>query len=218
MVRDVTVKELGIEPVVPRRGAKKRKWGLIAREIPVFCGIVKALAPRRAVELGTAFGLTAEMIREMSPGCQVLSIDYEDHKSERPAELGEIDQAIDFIIADTRVVQLPQDWYGSTDLVFVDAGHMRDNVVNDTRLAISLVSPGGVIIWHDLLLPGGKRDRAKGLHSRHQYYIGEYLYNHLPLDVMRIKDTVLGVYVNHSPGEAEGSLPSFLREGEGTAR
>lgn len=37
----------------------------------------------------------------------------------------------------------------SIDLVFVNAGHTYDLVANDTRHALTLLRPGGVIIWHD---------------------------------------------------------------------
>jgi predicted O-methyltransferase YrrM len=198
MVEDVTVRELGIKRVAPRHGAKKFKYGLMAREVPVFCGLVQQLAPRRAVEIGTWWGLGAERILEMSPGCQVITIDYQDRKSERPPELGSPDPAITYLVEDSRTVRLPADWYGGTDLVFVDGDHQRDGVVSDTRLALSLVAPGGMIIWHDVLELGSVKERAKGLRSKHRYYVSEYLYRRLPLTVMRIERTALGVY-RHPP-------------------
>jgi predicted O-methyltransferase YrrM len=38
---------------------------------------------------------------------------------------------------------------GFFDSVFIDGGHAYDIVGNDTRLAIELVRPGGLVIWHD---------------------------------------------------------------------
>jgi Methyltransferase domain len=35
------------------------------------------------------------------------------------------------------------------DSAFVDGGHAADIVANDTRLAIELVRPGGLVVWHD---------------------------------------------------------------------
>jgi predicted O-methyltransferase YrrM len=37
------------------------------------------------------------------------------------------------------------------DLVFVDGGHTRSYVENDSRKALRMVKPGGFIIWHDYL-------------------------------------------------------------------
>jgi predicted O-methyltransferase YrrM len=194
MVEDITIDELGIERIVPRRGAVKFESGLMAREIPVFCGIVKKEAPRRAVEIGTWWGLSSEMILEMSPDCEIITIDYKDQKVTRPPELGPPDARIRFLIENSKTVRLPEDWYGATDLVFVDGDHRRNGIVNDTRLAMSLVAPGGLIVWHDLIEPGSDRNLAKGLQSKHKYYVSEYLYNHFPLTTYRVQGTVLGLH------------------------
>lgn len=194
MVEDISIADLGIERIEPRRGARKFESGLMAREITVFCGIVKKEAPRRAVEIGTWWAMSTEMILEMSPECEVVTIDYKDQKLTRPPELGPPDPRIQFVVENSKTVRLPTDWYGSADLVFVDGDHRRNGVINDTRLAMSLVAPGGLIIWHDLIEPGGDRDRAKGLQSKHKYYVSEYLYNDFPLTVQRVGGTVLGLH------------------------
>lgn len=43
---------------------------------------------------------------------------------------------------------------GQMDLVFVDGGHTYEMVANDTQHALSLVKPGGLIIWHDFAPKG----------------------------------------------------------------
>jgi len=40
-------------------------------------------------------------------------------------------------------------WYGSCDLVFVDACHEYGYVLNDSKVALKLLAPGGVALWHD---------------------------------------------------------------------
>jgi predicted O-methyltransferase YrrM len=35
------------------------------------------------------------------------------------------------------------------DLVFIDAGHTYDYVKRDTDQALTMLRPGGVIVWHD---------------------------------------------------------------------
>jgi hypothetical protein len=48
-----------------------------------------------------------------------------------------------------------QDWDISNypdnffDSVLIDGGHSEDVVVSDTRKALSLVRPGGLVMWHD---------------------------------------------------------------------
>jgi hypothetical protein len=60
---------------------------------------------------------------------------------------------------------------------------------------MSLVAPGGMIIWHDVMELGSEQEQAKGLKSRHKYYVSEYLYNDFPVTIRRIEGTALGVYV-----------------------
>jgi len=35
------------------------------------------------------------------------------------------------------------------DLIFVDGSHRFEHVVEDSRLALELLAPGGIIVWHD---------------------------------------------------------------------
>lgn len=50
-------------------------------------------------------------------------------------------------------------WRDSCDLVFVDGGHARSCVENDTRKALRMVKPGGWVVWHDYRGPR----RARGV-------------------------------------------------------
>jgi predicted O-methyltransferase YrrM len=40
-------------------------------------------------------------------------------------------------------------WEGRCDLVFVDGGHARSHVENDTAKALRMAKPGGWVVWHD---------------------------------------------------------------------
>jgi hypothetical protein len=40
-------------------------------------------------------------------------------------------------------------WAGQCDLVFVDGSHALSYVQSDSRKALRLVKPGGVVLWHD---------------------------------------------------------------------
>jgi len=192
MVKDVSPSRLGIKPVEPRRGARKLKHGLMAHEIPLFCGLVRKEAPRRAIEIGTGWGVGAETIAEMAPGCEVLTIDRVDRKGDRDPGLGPLDPRVTYLIADSKTVRLPRDWYANTDLVFVDGDHQRNGIVSDTRLALSLVAPGGLVVWHDVMSYGGRSE----VHKRENrgYYVSEYFYNEFPLAIRRIDGTALGIY------------------------
>jgi predicted O-methyltransferase YrrM len=48
-------------------------------------------------------------------------------------------------------------WEGECDLVFVDGSHARSYVESDSRKALRLARPGGIVLWHDYrgpVLPG----------------------------------------------------------------
>lgn len=38
---------------------------------------------------------------------------------------------------------------GAFTLAFIDSAHDEDSVTRDTRLAMRLVAPGGIVAWHD---------------------------------------------------------------------
>jgi hypothetical protein len=40
-------------------------------------------------------------------------------------------------------------WAGLCDLVFVDGSHAKSYVLSDSRKALRLVRPGGLVLWHD---------------------------------------------------------------------
>ena len=40
-------------------------------------------------------------------------------------------------------------WAGECDLVFVDGSHALSYVLSDSRKALRLVKPGGLVLWHD---------------------------------------------------------------------
>ena len=53
------------------------------------------------------------------------------------------------IYADSREWDTTEFTTGFFDTVLVDGGHSEDVVLIDTRKALSVVKPGGVILWHD---------------------------------------------------------------------
>jgi hypothetical protein len=40
----------------------------------------------------------------------------------------------------------------SIDLVFIDGAHSAEYLANDTALALRMVRPGGIIVWHDYMV------------------------------------------------------------------
>ena len=133
------------------------------------------------------------MILEMVPDCEITSIDYKDQKVTRPPELGPPDPRINFIVENSKTVRPP-------GLVRKRGPRLRrrrpppEGIVNDTRLAMSLVAPGGLIIWHDVLDPGRRAGQGEGPAKQAQVLRQRVPLQGLSLKVYRVVGTVLGLH------------------------
>lgn len=67
----------------------------------------------------------------------------------QPGRLAEHDPRFELILRPRGTFDLSLDGLPAADAVFIDADHSREGVENDTRLALSVLRPGGIIIWHD---------------------------------------------------------------------
>jgi predicted O-methyltransferase YrrM len=83
----------------------------------------------------------------------------------------------------------PAPYRGRTELIFVDGGHSYAYVKNDSELALQMVAPGGLILWHDYRGPRSKE--TVGVYR----YLNE-LNQRLPL--VRLHGTSLVAY--RAPG------------------
>lgn len=52
---------------------------------------------------------------------------------------------------------------GTADLVFIDADHTFEAVVQDSEIAFRLLRPGGVVLWHDYLMTEGVTSAMRSL-------------------------------------------------------
>lgn len=142
-------------------------------ELVVIASLVREQDPALSLEIGTFHGRTTlNIAMNQRPGTDVITLDL-------PAEdLPRVDKALEdsdkkYILKDSsgarfagrrteaRIVQLYGDssrydfsqYAGRVDLVFVDGAHSYDFVLNDSRVALSCVRPGGVVLWHDYDTP-----------------------------------------------------------------
>jgi hypothetical protein len=142
---------------------------------------VLAKRGRLMFEFGTASGRTAYLwARNSPPGARVITLtlrqdDAGSYRSEEGDADSDIRNALDestfstFYYSNTpvasKITQLYGDskafderpWEGQCDLVFVDGSHARSYVESDTRKALRLARPGGIVLWHDYrgpVLPG----------------------------------------------------------------
>jgi predicted O-methyltransferase YrrM len=139
------------------------------RELVAICRLTRALAPHRVFELGTFDGRTTLNLAANAPDARVFTLDlprsglgstagtieaserqYADKEASGTRFAGSAEAA--------RITQLYGDsatfdyapYEGTMDLVFIDASHAYEYVLNDSLRALRLLRPsGGVVLWHD---------------------------------------------------------------------
>jgi predicted O-methyltransferase YrrM len=89
---------------------------------------------------------------------------------------------IDQLFGDSKMLDISR-WEGECDLVFVDGSHAYSYVKSDSQKALTLVRPGGLVLWHDY---------AGEEHSPGVYRALNELREQLPL--VRIPETMLVAY------------------------
>lgn len=120
--------------------------------------------PKRVFEIGTYRGASSEMILQLLPDAQVISIAFVNDQPGRKFNNDELSvEDVGALVSAgnrDRYTQLIGDSHkidpeafvrdhGRMDLVFIDGDHSRDGVRQDTDLARAILAPGGAIVWHD---------------------------------------------------------------------
>lgn len=137
--------------------------------------IVRALRPRRILEIGTHIGcstaciaLAARRNGEDGSQCSLDTVDVRDVNDEAvrpwveyqsPASPREILKSIGLERMVTFHVHDSREWMRRTsnryDLVFLDGNHAAPFVYEEIPLALSILAPGGMVVLHDYF-PDGK--------------------------------------------------------------
>lgn len=137
-------------------------------ELTVLCAAARHLRPRRVLEIGTFNGNTTLNLALNLPDAEIVTVDLPPNWDQRYGiDVPDIydnvtDRAgvgIQFRehACNTRIRQVFGDSAkvdfgalgGKFDFVFIDGNHHHDYVVSDTRKALDVLNPGGVIAWHD---------------------------------------------------------------------
>jgi predicted O-methyltransferase YrrM len=138
-------------------------------ELAYLALLSAALRPKVIFEFGTFRGRTALNFALNSPhDCRIFTLDLS--PGERDAVLSRVNRADDGIIRASetgkdcrdsdvshKIEQLYGDstrfdfspFYGQVDLVFVDGGHDYEVARSDSRNALAMTRPGGLVVWHD---------------------------------------------------------------------
>lgn len=132
----------------------------------VILSLAAALESRTVFEFGTFDGRSAANLAiNLDPDAKIMTIDLPARDmADAALPIGQHD--VKYIMKEAsggkfkgihNVTQLWGDtakfdfspWFGQCDLVFVDACHAYEYVLNDSEIALRLIRPGGVVLWHD---------------------------------------------------------------------
>lgn len=140
------------------RSISHQTYNTSFHELYVLARLTRALQPSTIFEIGTFDGRTTlNLTANAPPDAQVFTLDLPPGQEKFGTRTRTGIRFHDTPYA-VRINQLLGDtfqfdfspWAGRINLVFVDAGHAYENVVNDTRAAMSMVDVArGAIVWHD---------------------------------------------------------------------
>jgi hypothetical protein len=141
--------------------------GMPAQDLYALLRVVRWLQPKRIFEMGTFQGLTTAHLA-LNSSAEIFTLDLprdlnnqvsgyslEDLELLQPREeIGKGFRALKMngpvhqLFGDSRTFDYAP-YRGSMDLVLVDACHLFDYVMSDSRNAFELLGETGAILWHD---------------------------------------------------------------------
>lgn len=125
------------------------------------------------LELGTHWGYTTENIARNFPSSTIHTVDIIQGEMvedvDNISELGKLEilpeEESGKMITQRNVFQHKMStrefFEGLTmkfDLIFIDASHQYDAVMEDTQMALAHLNPGGTLVWHDVYNLDGRQD------------------------------------------------------------
>jgi predicted O-methyltransferase YrrM len=153
----------GLSLAVDPSSLDRHGWNVKLHEEIYLSAAVQTLKPNRIFEIGTFDGNTTRRLAEAAPdSAEVFTLDLPESMFDATqgpeafsgARVGERYKdspsagKIHQIRADATTFDFSP-YFGSIDLVFVDAAHDYPHGLTDTKNALKIVRPGGFIIWHD---------------------------------------------------------------------
>lgn len=110
--------------------------------------LAKGRQARRILEVGTFRARTTLALHLNCPAATIVSYDIQVLDSEFRRRLaGQSGVQLRHASFSASAKTLRQE--PPFDLIFVDGSHTFEHVVEDSRLALELAAPGGIIVWHD---------------------------------------------------------------------
>lgn len=128
-------------------------------EMAALSSLVAARQPRNLLEFGTCQGCsTWHLWANSPPGARITTVDLPSGMTVEGSTDPELqghktrpflprDPAVRLVEVDSRLFDTSG--LGPVDFCFVDAGHSYECVRSDTEKALSVLGPGGLLVWHD---------------------------------------------------------------------
>lgn len=171
---------------VPIENFNRHSWNVRVDEEMMIGLIIQALDAKQIFEIGTFNGSTTRHMAERAGlDCHVHTLDLPPESfnlTQKPDATffgSRVGEKFSGTLEAGRITQLLGDsktfdyspYEGKCDFVFVDAGHDYAHGLPDSKNALKLARPGGVIVWHDYVpfwsgLIHGIREATAGLPSR----------------------------------------------------
>lgn len=148
-------------------------WTLPYGETYVLAAITTQLRPNKIFEIGTYTGQSTRILAENAPStATVYTLDLPPERLHLPGmedappdqQAARIGEAFRGTGRASQIEQLHGDsatfdyseFNGKIDLVFVDGVHTHEYVLRDSRAALQMLGPKGVVVWDDCSaeLPG----------------------------------------------------------------
>ncbi len=123
---------------------------LTEKELLVLLTLMKNANPKTILEFGMMRGGSLyHFYLNTDENVKILSLDLSD-KNLLPSlrDILRENPRIQIHLGNTRQFD-PSPYLKTIDFIFIDAGHSLEDVKNDTEKALSMISPGGTIVWND---------------------------------------------------------------------
>ncbi len=130
-------------------------------DVCVILHLIRLYRPRTFLEVGTHWGVTTRLIAERFPDMSIVTVDPGDRipEAERPsnqtAEFLPQDE-IGKLVRNFRNVEIIKQPFSRIawgdqkfEMIFIDGNHSLPFVLEDSHLALQLITHPGVILWHD---------------------------------------------------------------------
>ena len=181
-------------------------WASPLVDTVVVAKAARGFQSKRVLELGSYRGVTARLIAESTEeSTEIWTVDHEPTHGE--AYRGTpVEARIHRVVGKTTFELLEP--YGKFDLIFVDAEHDYKSAYHDTICALKLLSPGGVILWHDYQ----NKTYLHGFEGVSEALA--VIKKSIDLPIVSVEGTMIAIYSEH-PGWETANVKAASQAGGG---